>query len=108
MGCGPIFNLVLFDDVSATLTVKDFCLSSPQPYLPPFLCYGLLRRFLPLLTISSMIRMIDIKGNCGAVAMIRISYSKKNHGKLYFSCIIKIRFRLKLKEQNRRLKFYLV
>ncbi|CAI9265817.1 unnamed protein product [Lactuca saligna] len=69
--------------------------------------------------------MIDIKCNCGATTVIRTSYSKRNPGKLYYAfqgplckfigwvndydqdcdCMA---FRMKLEEQNRKLKFYLV
>nr|KAJ0209438.1 hypothetical protein LSAT_V11C400216550 [Lactuca sativa] len=87
------------------------------------------RSSLPLVrSISSKyITMIDIKCNCGATAVIRTSYSKRNPGKLYYACTIKgplckfigwvndydqdcdcMAFRMKLEEQNRKLKLYLV
>nr|KAJ0200594.1 hypothetical protein LSAT_V11C600341180 [Lactuca sativa] len=66
--------------------------------------------------------MIDIKCNCGATVVIRTSYSKRNPGKLYYACTVKfigwvndydqdcdcMAFRMKLEEQNRKLKLYLV
>nr|KAJ0201219.1 hypothetical protein LSAT_V11C600330320 [Lactuca sativa] len=87
------------------------------------------RSSLPLVrSISSKyITMIDIKCNCGATAVIRTSYSKRIPGKLYYACTVKgplckfigwvndydqdcdcMAFRMKLEEQNRKLKLYLV
>nr|KAJ0193494.1 hypothetical protein LSAT_V11C800393180 [Lactuca sativa] len=86
-----------------------FLVHMPENVFNP---YFHLTRTVPRCYLSCTITMIDIKCNCGATVVICTSYSKRNPGKLYYACTVKdcdyMAFRMKLEEQNRKLKLYLV